>query len=1267
MRDSEGNAIANAHILGFYRRICKLLYYNIKPVFVYDGGTPHLKRLTLAERRKRKRNDANMLKKAAEKVLATQLRLRELEKKRLAKLQKEAIKAAAAAGVDIVHDSTENPKYFDEVRGLTEDAGITAEHKAALVRSITGGNQSRLDKDRYVLPPMDTDFDTLSRMRQNDLRFGINPEDIEHDEIQQFIADFKKEGALSNIDSDVFKALPSELQYEILSDIRVRSRVTSYDRVQEMVRLADTPMDFSKLQVEGVIRRNTVTQKLLTVNQAVSKLDDSAATTHNKPGRIASQRNREYLLVKNEEGGWVLGGKATAGATKDKPLNLDSDEEDASVKAEPLSQVQEMASDEDDDVEFEEVKVNPADVLPPTPSTDTKRQQHSLIDDFEAYVDEDESIEQVMAKFAELEEVVEGKREDARPLAIRRRETTPMSGVDMTNGPDTMSIGTPRKMKLMSEGDDNELGTSPLSHDNLDFGDLDDTLDDADDAAVMAILASTPNRGDQQQQQHGIVISDTPGTTPKSYRHPQRALSPSEEDQLDREGFFTYWTAYVPTSFKERNPTYDFMVRDAIYEWDEEQLDLEKHSAERKLEKTSVNDVTGVECQRFWVEFLTSLERWRKVGEVRDEVDETKEQPQEQQVTLTEPPTPSQGTDQALAPAGSQPQVDIGILDFSSSIFKRSVQAESPAPPTSSVPPSAPMALTEVASSDSGVGSLAPSPVPSQAEEALTAKKEEVKSGEDSMEIDQVASPGVKAAEGEQDILVSNEAAMATQKEIEDEDKDQSVAMGGIEPQDEDDDQDDLDEAHTMDLANEEQDFTQLFPDMASLPGVTVAPKTELKPESEPQQESVQLTAEERAALEQQEEASNLAETRRLQEELKSLQEQKRRHNRDADDLTEQMVAETQALLRLFGIPYIVAPMEAEAQCADLQLRGVVEGIVTEDSDVFLFGGKRIFKNMFREERYVECYLMNDIERELGITRDRLIQLAHLLGSDYTNGIKGVGAITAMEILRLFPSLKKFAKWWRGGHHDSQQDQGQDEDDSKADDDLENEDEEEGPKDEVALEKLTRLCQKLYVPKAFPSAEVSDAYLHPMVDDNDEGGRFEWGIPDLDGLRDFLRHSLGWDRGEVDRVLLPIIRQMARASMEGTQSTLDNFFDHSAGLGSFQRRPLQMSARLRKVVSGLVSGEAEAEGKEKADKTASRGKKKRPATSSLKGSKQTNGKQTKARRRVNKAKEEEDGPTSSSEDEAFDGKDGGTATASKPVGSLSQPATQKKRRKTAAT
>ncbi|CAL1687516.1 unnamed protein product [Lasius platythorax] len=44
----------NTHLLGLFTRICKLLYYKIKPVFVFDGDVPMLKKNAIALRRKQK-------------------------------------------------------------------------------------------------------------------------------------------------------------------------------------------------------------------------------------------------------------------------------------------------------------------------------------------------------------------------------------------------------------------------------------------------------------------------------------------------------------------------------------------------------------------------------------------------------------------------------------------------------------------------------------------------------------------------------------------------------------------------------------------------------------------------------------------------------------------------------------------------------------------------------------------------------------------------------------------------------------------------------------------------------------------------------------------------------------------------------------------------------------------------------------------------------------------------------------------------------------
>lgn len=123
-----------------------------------------------------------------------------------------------------------------------------------------------------------------------------------------------------------------------------------------------------------------------------------------------------------------------------------------------------------------------------------------------------------------------------------------------------------------------------------------------------------------------------------------------------------------------------------------------------------------------------------------------------------------------------------------------------------------------------------------------------------------------------------------------------------------------------------------------------------------------------------------------LGQEKRNLEAERNKRDRLGTSITEQMSIECMELLRLFGIPYIVAPMEAEAQCAFLNAINLTDGTITDDSDIWLFGGQTVYKNFFDQNKLVMEFQKSNIKKLFHIDRNEMIQLSILVGSDYTQG-----------------------------------------------------------------------------------------------------------------------------------------------------------------------------------------------------------------------------------------------------------------------------------------
>jgi DNA excision repair protein ERCC-5 len=321
-------------------------------------------------------------------------------------------------------------------------------------------------------------------------------------------------------------------------------------------------------------------------------------------------------------------------------------------------------------------------------------------------------------------------------------------------------------------------------------------------------------------------------------------------------------------------------------------------------------------------------------------------------------------------------------------------------------------------------------------------------------------------------------------------------------------------------------------------------------------------------------EANIEEEIRVLDQEFVSLGDEQRKLERNAESVSSEMFAECQELLQIFGIPYIIAPMEAEAQCAFMEQSNLVDGIVTDDSDVFLFGARSVYKNIFDDRKYVETYFMKDIEKELGLSRDKIIRMAMLLGSDYTEGISGIGIVNAIEVVTAFPEedgLQKFREWVESpdptilGKTDAKtgskvKKRGSASVDNKGIISGASTDDTEEIK-QIFMDQHRKVSKNWHIPLTFPSEAVISAYLNPQVDLSTE--KFSWGKPDLSVLRKLCWEKFNWNGKKTDELLLPVLKEYEKRE---TQLRIEAFY-------SFNERFAKIrSKRINKAVKGIGGG-----------------------------------------------------------------------------------------------
>ena len=1126
VRDKEGNALRNSHVVGFFRRICKLLYFGIKPVFVFDGGAPLLKRETVrgrARRREGRREDAV---RTAGKLLGMQMQraVEEEEKRRRAEK-------------DRTLDEEELPPEEEMV--YVDEMGMTSKERQQ--------NRQFKKKDQYHLPALDVSIESMGA--PNDPRIMSQAELEEY--ARQFhsgedinLYDFSK----IDFESPFFLSLPPSDRYNILNAARLRSRLRMGYSKEQLDDMFPDRMSFSRFQIERVRERNELTQRLMHVN-------GMAEDFLGQGGRIAGEKGKEYVLVRNEgvEGGWALGVVSNKGGQEANAINVDEEAKD------------ESDVDQDDEEDFEDIAIEGLNRLPKRWARNRR--------EFDYNPDYKDAVEEIAQK---RRAIYEARQKAAERRPVQQHVRTQPENEELFVGRDNPDKSDEEVDDLfedvdMEQAEDEDdlqraiqMSLKKSEDDASDFGESQTDLFTAENQRKGRVVAKNVNQrahqtmnevqmanGDQEDEDGCFDLQAALAESRKS-KHPPRSragfkdppfvvvasgektfsgplpfeslnLGQSllgkkkvEKIEQDQAGGFekdsdrqNVLSAPLPSWFAAKDWTNGVERGAELETYDDDHATFGPEHVDRReaLMRHDTQEVIDVDepsqpkkPDQIVVELSDDEDVVKDVDASDEALEQMRQKSQEPVSPMNDesPPVAHESYREQLTPPGL-------LMDDVADI----AQAR---PPKTSVPDYLPEAPAD---KDSNV------PVDSVNEEQVEWSESDEENDGAAKVLDQKPQEGPATRNTTSKVEQSFGSEMQEGEEAWDdfEDVELSTRPALLREETSGLNAADISSANQYLIPEDEQDLVH-----ANAAG----DQEEYFSESDEElMRQMVIEAEEHARF-----ASTLNNTRTsadaardYEKELKQLRNQQKKDRRDADEVTQVMVQECQALLRLFGLPYITAPMEAEAQCAELVNLGLVDGIVTDDSDIFLFGGTRVYKNMFNAAKFVECYLTTDLEKEYALDRGKLIRFAHLLGSDYTEGIPGVGPVTALEILTDFDTLEEFRNWSakiQMGQLD-------------------------GNITTPFRKKFRKQAQKMFLPPAFPDTRVDLAYLYPEVDSDPSG--FEWGVPDLDALRAYLMATIGWSQERTDEVLVPVIRDMNKRGVEGTQANITRFFGGGVGLG----------------------------------------------------------------------------------------------------------------------
>jgi flap endonuclease-1 len=135
--------------------------------------------------------------------------------------------------------------------------------------------------------------------------------------------------------------------------------------------------------------------------------------------------------------------------------------------------------------------------------------------------------------------------------------------------------------------------------------------------------------------------------------------------------------------------------------------------------------------------------------------------------------------------------------------------------------------------------------------------------------------------------------------------------------------------------------------------------------------------------------------------------------------VSSEMIEDAKKLIELMGLPVIQAKGEGEAQIALMCSKGKLQGVVSQDWDALLFGAPVLYRNITvggrRKVPGKDLYIdvvpekieLEKVLSELNLSREKLIWLSILIGTDFNEKFPKIGPKTALKLVQENNSFKE--------------------------------------------------------------------------------------------------------------------------------------------------------------------------------------------------------------------------------------------------------------------